>query len=182
MSRFDSPLYQIKIASPCSADWQGMFGNERRRFCGDCKLNVYNISGMTLKEAEELLEQSEGRLCVRYYRRADGTILTQDCPVGLAKIRQRMAAGATAVVALVFSFMAGLFSITLLGKRTEPGNRFPIPFATPTPKYEPLMGAIAIQTPTPTPKPTPNKSEREEIVMGKMMPKEYYESGKVEKL
>jgi len=157
MSSANSPLNNIKIASPCSADWAGMYGNDRKRFCGDCKLNVYNISGMTLKEAEGLLEQSEGRLCVRYYRRADGTILTKDCPVGLAKVRQRIVVGATATIALIFSFLAGLFSLALLGRKTEIGSRFPIPFATPTPKYEPLMGAIAMPSPTPTPKPTPKK-------------------------
>lgn len=171
MSRTSSPLHNIKIASPCSADWAGMYGNERKRFCGDCKLNVYNISGMTLSEAEALLERSEGRLCVRYFRRTDGTILTKDCPVGLAKIRQRMVVGATAAIALIFSFMAGLFALTLLGKKTDLGRRFPIPFATPTPKYEPLMGAIAM--PSLTPKPTPKKIDRGDLEMGKMMPMDY---------
>jgi len=168
MSSTNSPLNNIKIASPCSADWAGMYGNDRKRFCGECKLNVYNISGMTLKEAEGLLEQSEGRLCVRYYRRADGTILTKDCPVGLAKVRQRIVIGATAAIALIFSFMAGLFALTLFGKKTDLGRRFPITFATPTP--QPLMGAIAM--PSPTPKPTPKKSDGEELVMGRMMVRE----------
>ncbi|HVQ55701.1 MAG TPA: PASTA domain-containing protein, partial [Pyrinomonadaceae bacterium] len=104
MAQFDSPLNNIKIASPCSADWEGMFGNERKRFCGDCKLNVYNLSGMTRTEAESLLEQAEGGLCVRYYRRADGTILTQDCPVGWAKVKQRASMIATAAFSLIVSF------------------------------------------------------------------------------
>jgi hypothetical protein len=58
MSRLDSPLNNIKIASPCSADWEGMFGSQRKRYCGDCKLNVYNISGMT-RTAESLLEHQK---------------------------------------------------------------------------------------------------------------------------
>ncbi len=167
MSRNRSPLNNIKIASPCSANWAGMYGNERKRFCGDCKLNVYNISGMTLTAAEDLLERSEGRLCIRYYQRADGTILTKDCPVGLAKIRQRVVVGATAVVTLIFSFMAGLFALSLFVRKIDIGNKFPIPFATPTPKYEPLMGAIAM--PSPTPKSTPKPRDGEEL-MGKMTP------------
>ena len=52
MAKFESPLNNIKIASPCSANWDEMYGNERKRFCGDCKLNVYNLSGMSRDEAE----------------------------------------------------------------------------------------------------------------------------------
>ncbi|MBK9765573.1 MAG: hypothetical protein IPP63_00360 [Chloracidobacterium sp.] len=74
MSKFDSPLNDIKIASPCSADWNGMYGDERKRFCGECKLNVYNLSGMTKNEAERLVTNAEGRLCVRFYQRADGSV------------------------------------------------------------------------------------------------------------
>ncbi len=62
MNKFTSPLDNIKVASPCSQDWNAMFGTDRKRFCGDCKLNVYNLSGMTKKEAERLLADSEGRV------------------------------------------------------------------------------------------------------------------------
>ena len=83
----DNPLNNIKIASPCSANWETMLGDDKKRFCGECKLNVYNLSGMSKTEAENLLMESEVRLCVRFYRRHDGTILTEDCPVGWARSR-----------------------------------------------------------------------------------------------
>src|SRR5687767_12416440 len=101
MPKFDSPLDNIKIASPCSADWSEMYGDERKRFCGDCKLNVFNLSGMTKYDAENLLMNSEGRICVRYFQRADGTILTADCPVGWAKVKQRLSVCTTAVFSLI---------------------------------------------------------------------------------
>ena len=44
--------------------------------------NVYNLSDMTEEEALKLVEEREGRLCVRFYQREDGTVLTSDCPVG----------------------------------------------------------------------------------------------------
>lgn len=44
MKNFNNPLDNIHIASPCSADWSEMYGDNRKRFCGDCKLNVYNLS------------------------------------------------------------------------------------------------------------------------------------------
>jgi len=142
-----------------------MFGNERKRFCGDCKLNVYNLSGMTRKEAESLLEQSEGRLCVRYYRRADGTILTKDCPVGWARVKRRASLIATAALSMIVTFIAGLSALAMLSRKVDIGVRLPIPFATPTPKYEPLMGAVALPSPKPTPKASPSPKVGR-VVMG----------------
>ncbi len=75
-------LDNVTVARPCSAQWADMEGDERKRFCGACKLNVYNLSNMTRAEAEELIAKSEGRLCIRYFQRLDGTIMTQDCPLG----------------------------------------------------------------------------------------------------
>ena len=171
MSRSKSPLNNIKIASPCSADWNTMYGSERKRFCGECKLNVYNLSAMSIAEAEQLLMRSEGRLCVRYYRRADGTILTEDCPVGWAKVKRRLSRAATAVAAMLFAALGGISMTSALIKKSEAGRIILIPLTTPTPKLEPLMGAVmpnpeargeALPTPqaTPTAKPIRPKAWR----------------------
>jgi hypothetical protein len=108
MAKYIDPLSRVKIASPCSADWEHMLGNERRRLCAQCELNVYNLSGMTGREAEEFLNQTEGQLCVRFYRRADGTILTQDCPAGLRALKRRLSRLRTAAISSALSFLAGL--------------------------------------------------------------------------
>jgi hypothetical protein len=108
MQRFSSPLRNVKVASPCPADWDRMIGDERVRFCGQCELNVYNLSAMSTIEAESLIARTEGRLCVRYYRRKDGSIITQDCPVGLRALKQRAARVKRAVASLVLGFFAGL--------------------------------------------------------------------------
>ena len=49
------------------------------RHCTLCDLNVYNFAELTREEIRALLT-SEGRVCGRLYRRADGTLLTRDCP------------------------------------------------------------------------------------------------------
>jgi hypothetical protein len=108
MSNFTNPLKNISVASPCSQDWNAMIGNERKRYCGDCKLNVYNLSGMTRTEAENLIVNAEGRLCVRFYRRADGSMLTKDCPVGWAAIKRRVSRMAVAVFSLFVGLITGL--------------------------------------------------------------------------
>ena len=102
-------LSRIRIASPCTADWNKMTGDDRVRHCAQCNLDVFNLSEMTAPDAEALILAHTGRrLCGRIYQRADGTILTQDCPVGLARIRRgliRMAAGVAAAFVLLFSAM-----------------------------------------------------------------------------
>ncbi len=152
MSGFDSPLDNLKVASPCSANWSAMQGDERKRHCGECKLNVYNLSGMTKYDAENLLRLAEGRLCVRYVQRADGTILTQDCPVGWAKVKQSISVFAAAAFAMIFSVLGSVFVLSLFSGEKEVVGRMPIPFATPTPRAVPLMGAIAMPSPTPGPR------------------------------
>src|SRR4051795_4360975 len=108
MARFTSKLNDVRVAAPCPADWDSMYGNERVRFCEQCQLNVYNLSEMSRAEAEELIGRAEGRLCVRYYRRKDGSILTQNCPVGLRGLKRKLSRIATAIGSSVLSFVAGV--------------------------------------------------------------------------
>src|SRR5437763_16075542 len=106
MARFKHPLNHVEVAAPCKADWDQMIGSEQMRYCGQCSLNVYNLSGMTRDEAESLIARNEGRLCVRFYRRTDGTIITRDCPVGLRAIRDRVSYWTKAVIAAALTFLA----------------------------------------------------------------------------
>jgi hypothetical protein len=108
MSKFTSPLEGVRVAAPCPAVWEKMVGDERVRYCGQCSLHVYNLSGMTKREAEGLVANAEGRLCVRYYSRADGSILTRNCPVGLRALRQRVSRVAGAALSAVIGFFAGV--------------------------------------------------------------------------
>lgn len=96
-------LDNLRVASPCTASWDEMTGNEQVRFCGLCALHVYNLSAMSPAEAETLIEQREGRTCIRLYRRADGTVITRDCPRGPHSTwdRLRLLAGLLATGLLV---------------------------------------------------------------------------------
>lgn len=80
-------LSRLYIAAPCDVSWDSMTGDDRVRSCADCKKNVYNISDMTKNEAEAFLNENGTSICATFYKRPDGTILTDDCPVGLRKIR-----------------------------------------------------------------------------------------------
>jgi hypothetical protein len=80
---------ELRIASPCTEKWEEMSGDERARHCAKCKLNVFNIKELTELEVRALLSAKSGRVCGRVYRRADGTVLTKDCPTGLKLVRKK---------------------------------------------------------------------------------------------
>src|SRR5262245_50926142 len=101
-------LDRIRVASPCSVSWESMSGTERARFCRECKLHVYDFSELTRKEAIELVINTQGRVCGRLHRRADGTMITRDCPVGLRALRRRATRVAGATLAAVFSLFAAV--------------------------------------------------------------------------
>ena len=188
-AKFSNPLDKIKVASPCSQDWNAMIGNERKRYCGDCKLNVYNLSGMSRTEAENLLTNSEGRLCIRFYRRADGTVLTQDCPVGWRAVKSRMTKMATAFASLIFGLIGGLglnASLKQSENRTM-GTMIPqssnsnVEIEKPEimmgamPANYPVMGDVAFPTPEPSPKIKDQgqweAGEKSSEIMGKVVSK-----------
>jgi hypothetical protein len=108
MARFNNRLDHVRVAAPCKADWDQMIGDERVRFCSQCSLNVYNLSSMSRSDAQSLIARTEGRLCVRVYRRSDGSIITKDCPVGLRAIRRRMSYASKAISSTVIGLLAGL--------------------------------------------------------------------------
>ena len=110
-------LDNLKIAAPCHVAWEDMSGDERVRHCGKCDKDVFDLSALTRDDAEALLRERAGNLCVSYYQRADGTVITSDCTIGIAKRRRRrvMAAGLAAVLA-----SAGGLALFLSRRSHEP--------------------------------------------------------------
>ncbi len=101
-------LQEIRVASPCGERWDAMTGDDRMRFCGSCQQHVFDLSAMTTAEAEGFLRERTGEVCVRFYRRADGTVLTADCPTGVRRRRRRRFAVAGAAVAVISSLAGGV--------------------------------------------------------------------------
>jgi hypothetical protein len=149
-------LEDIRIATPCNADWDDMSGDARVRFCGKCEKNVYNLSAMSRAEAETLVREKEGRLCVRFFQRTDGTVLTGDCPVGVRRRRLRhrvwaSVTGAAASLMLALGVFGGRAraDLTLKDHQRPPTHHRPMMMGAvavaPSPKPEPLMGKVAIK-------------------------------------
>lgn len=110
-----------------------MYGDDRVRFCSQCNLNVYNLSSMSRDEAEVLLLRTEGRSCVRYFARKDGTVLTKDCPIGLQAILDRRRSTKSRLVRAILSLVAYTAAMITWGSlRSAQGMA------------EPVTGAIAL--------------------------------------
>jgi hypothetical protein len=165
-------LERLAVATPCNASWAAMTGDDRVRFCGECKKNVYNLSAMTAPEAESLLRAKEGDLCVRYYERADGTVMTQDCPVGVASKRKRQRAfGIAAAGAMALGAAAAAVAVTSKQGGARPTR------VDPTERMETSAQDRAVPDvpPTPMPIPTvrmggPTIMPPPQMKMGKMKP------------
>ena len=161
-------LEQMSVRVPCTVAWESMTGSERVRHCAQCQQEVYNISAMGREDAEEFLRangmnggdgQDQGRLCVRFYRRPDGTVITRDC----FALRRALRTGTM----WMFGILAGLLLITLgifgwtRNSDGSAGNIWPRicehePFRTLFgTRSSTVMGSVAVPTPvTVAPPPT----------------------------
>jgi hypothetical protein len=167
-TRLPIVLDELRVASPCHEDWDEMAGDERVRFCGRCEKNVYNLSSMSRADAETLVREKEGRLCVRFFRRTDGTLLTADCPDGARRkrLRQRMWAavsGWAASAALLAGIVSGRARADLSLKDGKTTASQPKPTAIqggPAPVRVEMKGQMV----APAPKPAPAPKKKYEVV------------------
>lgn len=146
------PPLNLRVATPCHANWDEREGDERARFCGQCHKHVYNLSAMSAAAAAELIREKEGKLCVRFYQREDGTVLHgEDCPVGLATRQWRRAKSmAGAFASLV------LMALGLNRAQAEPPAGGGQPAATATPTANMIMGDMCVVPPKSSPSPSPS--------------------------
>jgi len=145
MSQHRIHLDVLDIADPCNEKWGAMSGDEVKRFCGLCRQNVYNLSSMNRADAEAFVAEAEGSVCVRFYRRKDGTVVTKDCaPDRLAAARR------VAKRSLVFAGAAMAGVLTIVGSlgfasALSAGDSVVDAIAkavTGEPEPQPMMGAM----------------------------------------
>jgi len=121
-----SAIDGIRIAAPCKANWSDMQGDDRKRHCGDCSKEVYDLSAMTKTEAEQFLLTVIDAPCVKLYRRLDGTIIFDNCPRGLREIRnaaRRAGRVMSLFLAFAFSFLsAGAKDSNVDDAKEKPSN------------------------------------------------------------
>jgi len=109
-------LSKVQVAKPCPADWQEMRGDDFVRDCAHCSRKVYNLSAMSREEAADLILKTEGRLCVRYFARPDGMVMTKNCGKPLEKFSHVFVSGCAAFLGCVFAL------VTILNATTRQGD------------------------------------------------------------
>nr|HEX4313040.1 hypothetical protein [Kofleriaceae bacterium] len=172
-------LGDVRIAAPCGAAWDAMApvgGDGRVRHCTGCDKHVYNLSEMTRDEAQSLVAATEGNLCARFYRRADGTVMTRDCAVGVTRRRKLRVIAAAGAALMATGAAAAMFGGSEPAERMAPPQsvleiQLPVapPPAEPVLTVPPVrvgpiaMGVVAIRPApppvTPTKPATPAKSK-----------------------
>ena len=157
---------QLHIPEPCSADWNAMTGDEKRKFCDACAKHVHDLSAMTLREAEAILgaERNSGHLCIRYAYDASGDVrflkrrVRASAPSRQLSGVARLTAAAAAF--LTFAGVSELLSAPHALAQTQPNQQ---------PAQIIIAGGISAHDPneptspwtgvTPGPRVNPNKQE-----------------------
>jgi hypothetical protein len=160
MKRSDLP-----IASPCTADWNTMTNAGRKRFCGECKKHVHDVSCMTREQAGQFVQDHAGEnLCVRYAVDNSGNLLF--APRDVIAVNSllpsvRALAAAAVVAAGVFVYQAheqpqelmlmGQLTVDLPEPQSIPIEVKPLPEIPKVDPTEFLMGDVAMPEQIPPP-------------------------------
>jgi hypothetical protein len=125
-----------------------MTGDDRVRFCQQCRRQVYNLSAMSHAQATDFVQKIAGRTCLRFFRRADGTVMTQDCPVGRT-LFESPPAGVTGLI--LFAFLACFAFLVWFwyGTRTRDTNSGGRILAGPPRQTEPMTTILEWLDPAP---------------------------------
>ena|SRR5688500_2406939 len=157
MSAIRIPLDVINVEKPCPVSWDTMRGDDRVRFCGECSLHVYNLSALTRPQAEALVNGHEPgrRMCVRFFRREDGTVITQDCGGGIRAAGRRAARWTAAAAGAMLCAM--LSPLGLRGFVERAGNGVTVTAAPPVAVPQPTLGVMAVAGELVCPPPAPQE-------------------------
>lgn len=127
------------ISQHCTANWEQMRGDDKRRFCEHCQRHVHNVSAMSPTERETFARPENMRECVFYSQRNDGEVADLSF---LVRVRRwfpflRLACW-SALVALLPTTLTGC----MMGRRCPPGEIRPIQPETAPPQTANQTGTV----------------------------------------
>ncbi len=157
MKKEELTAESISIENPCSEKWDEMTGNEKTRACSHCELNVNDISMMTEDEAFELIEKSNGDLCVRYEAHP-----VTHAPIFANKLYQ--ITRTTGVTAGVLGATLAVSNSVNAQESVSKGS----PLKPLTPIVVQKNSSSNAKTTSPKVSPTPPKKPRQPKIMGKI--------------
>lgn len=111
------------VASPCSVSWSDMTGDEAVRYCGECKLNIHNLSSLSDDQVVALIDRKRSgeRICTYFYRDQSGAIVTDNCPKRLKIFRRKLQiCAASMLLALCWLWAGQVDAQGLVGAPIDP--------------------------------------------------------------
>src|SRR5687767_11236701 len=129
----------IEVRTPCPADWEQMAGNHTKRFCQHCQKHVHNLSAMPADEAERLVCESAGRLCVRFARDDSGKVLTLDYR---GTTQRRWTWKVWTLIALVGATITAGVQAMIFGRKPAVPPGVTVLMGTPPPAF--MVGDVAL--------------------------------------
>src|SRR5262245_29397739 len=122
----DSNASPWKINHPCTANWDQMRGDDKRRFCEHCQKYVHNVSAMSRTERAVLADPANRHECVFYCQRPDGRIVNLSF---LALLRRWFPVLRLAYWSALLTLLPATLTGCKMGQRCTP--------VEPAPKTEP---------------------------------------------
>ena len=152
----------IRVASPCSQDWDSMHGNDQVRFCDHCAKRVNNLSQMTTKDALRLVRRSNGRLCIRYI--ADPNTKAPLFADQLSQITRRAPGLATGVITASIALSTAAYA-----QEPQPNQTPPPPATSSNQPNVPGKNESKPNDETQPPQNVTLQTETISVTMGKMV-------------
>lgn len=154
------PLDNLILSYSCPINWDSMDGNERQRFCKQCSKTVFNISDLSKKEANQFLkEKVDSDTCVKFYRRTDGTIKTDNCPRVIRPLRNASRRIFERVSVLTSLILLTICNVLPSHAKPKPVDSAKLPFSIQNPFAAPVTNSKAALEPVAAP-----------ITMGRVCP------------
>ena len=128
-----------------------MQGDDKIRHCDSCNKNVFNLINMSSKEIEETLlaQMVTSQVCVRMYKRSDGTVVTADCVSVKEKLKRSIRKSALHAQAYTAAVLA-LIGISAIRSDALAQDAFDV---------EPTAANAASPTSSPTTNPTTDQTQ-----------------------
>lgn len=146
-----------------------MLGDGNARHCLSCDRPVYDVSAMGAAEAEAFLAETAGTAtCIRFHRRADGTLITADCPVGI-RTRRLVVLKAAAIVCGVGLAAAAVHDAIRVPAMSELPSE--VPLTDTAVQIHTTMGLRADAVPEPSVAPKPRLHLPRKGPLGRRFPR-----------
>lgn len=112
----------VRIAKPCPKNWNEMTGDDQSRFCSHCEKSVHNLAEMSAGDAEQLLCNTSGRVCIRMVNGPQGSFKTKQ-----GWFRRVALAGAATLTLVPLTACGPTENSGMIGKVVEPDQTQPDP-------------------------------------------------------